>query len=109
MMTVHPPEAEPSQERADHNKQRSRSGAVFTASYEIRVKGRLSEAMQAAFEEFEITTEPVETVLHGQVLDQAALHGLLDRIQALGLELVEVRRLAAGEPGPPEIERAQEN
>lgn len=70
---------------------------MFAASYEIRVKGRLSEALQAAFEEFEITTEPVETVLYGQVLDQAALHGLLDRIQALGLELVEVRRLAVGE------------
>jgi hypothetical protein len=50
--------------------------------------------MQTAFEEFEVTTEPVETVLHGQVLDQAALHGLLDRIAALGLELVEVRRVA---------------
>ena len=78
---------------------------MFAANYEIRVKGRLSEAMQVAFEEFEITTEPVETVLHGQVLDQAALHGLLDRIQALGLELVEVRRLAAGEPRQSETER----
>jgi hypothetical protein len=77
----------------------TRSGAVFSASYEIRVRGRLSEAMQAAFEEFQITTEPVETVLHGQVLDQAALHGLLQRIQSLGLELVEVRRLAAGDSG----------
>ena len=37
--------------------------------------------------------EPVETVLHGPVRDQAELHGLIDRIQALGLELVEVRRL----------------
>jgi hypothetical protein len=35
----------------------------------------------------------VETVLHGPVRDQAELHGLIDRIQALGLELVEVRRL----------------
>jgi hypothetical protein len=53
--------------------------------------------MQTAFEEFEVSTEPVETVLHGQVLDQAALLGLLDRIAALGLELVEVRRVA-GQP-----------
>ena len=35
----------------------------------------------------------VETVLHGPVRDQAELHGLLDRIKTLGLELVEVRRL----------------
>jgi hypothetical protein len=34
-----------------------------------------------------------ETVLHGPVADQTGLHGLLDRIQSLGLELVEVRRL----------------
>jgi len=69
---------------------------VAAAGYEIRIRGRLSESMQTAFEEFQVSTEPVETVLHGQVLDQAALHGLLDRIAALGLELVEVRRLAGG-------------
>jgi hypothetical protein len=69
---------------------------VVAAGYEIRIRGRLSESMQTAFEEFQVSTEPVETVLHGQVLDQAALHGLLDRIAALGLELVEVRRLAGG-------------
>ena len=34
-----------------------------------------------------------ETVLDGPVADQTGLHGLLDRIQSLGLELVEVRRL----------------
>jgi hypothetical protein len=32
-------------------------------------------------------------VLHGEVADQAALHGILDRVQALGLELIEVRQL----------------
>ena len=38
-----------------------------------------------------------ETVLHGPVADQAGLHGLLDRIQSLGLELIEVRRLPTRE------------
>jgi hypothetical protein len=68
------------------------------ASYEIRVKGRLSDSLMAAFEGMRASVEPVETVIHGPVLDQAALYGLLDRIQALGLELVEVRRL----PDPPD-------
>jgi hypothetical protein len=53
----------------------------------------LSDSLIAAFEGLNATVEPVETVLHGPVADQAALYGLLDRIQALGLELVEVRRL----------------
>ena len=67
--------------------------AARGVSYEIRVKGRLSDSLVAAFEGMRASVEPVETVLHGPVQDQAALYGLLDRIQALGLELVEVRRL----------------
>jgi hypothetical protein len=68
-------------------------------SYEIRIKGRLSDSLLAVFEGLTASVEPVETVLHGPVQDQAALHGLLDRIQSLGLELIEVRRLpeASGE------------
>jgi hypothetical protein len=62
-------------------------------SYEIRIKGRVSPAVLESFEGLESDVEPVETVLHGPVRDQAELHGLLDRIQALGLELIEVRRL----------------
>jgi hypothetical protein len=62
-------------------------------SYEIRIKGRLSDSLLAAFEGLDATVEPVETVLRGPVQDQAALYGLLNRIQSLGLELVEVRRL----------------
>ena len=76
-------------------------------SYEIRIKGRLSDSLLAAFEGLTATVEPVETVLHGPVEDQSSLHGLLDRIQSLGLELVEIRRLptapdgVAAEPEPP--------
>jgi hypothetical protein len=66
---------------------------VPDVSYEIRVKGRVSAAVLETFEGLASDVEPVETVLHGPVRDQAELHGLLERIQALGLELVEVRRL----------------
>ena len=73
----------------------------MTFRYEIRVRGRLSRTLAAEFEQLELTatTEPVETVLHGPVEDQAALHGLLRRIEAFGLELVEVRRAPAGKAG----------
>ena len=67
--------------------------AVRDASYEIRIRGRVSRALLDSFEGMSSELEPVETVLHGPVRDQAELHGLLDRIQALGLELIEVRRL----------------
>jgi hypothetical protein len=66
---------------------------MATASYEIRIRGRVTEPLLSSFEGMSSTFEPVETVLHGPVRDQAELHGLIDRIQALGLELVEVRRL----------------
>jgi hypothetical protein len=62
-------------------------------SYEIRVRGRVSRALLDSFEGMSSELEPVETILHGPVRDQAELHGLIDRIHALGLELVEVRRL----------------
>jgi hypothetical protein len=74
-------------------------------SYEIRIRGRLSSSALAAFEGLTATVEPVETVLHGPVEDQSSLHGLLDRIQSLGLELVEIRRLpASSEEVPAEPE-----
>jgi hypothetical protein len=61
--------------------------------YEIRIKGRVTDSFRIAFEDLSVTVNPVETVLRGVDLDQAALYGILDRIQALGFELVEVRRL----------------
>jgi hypothetical protein len=70
------------------------------ANYEIRVKGRVGESVLLAFEGLTATTEPVETILYGPVPDQAALHELLTRLQSLGLEVVEFRRL----PGPEQPE-----
>lgn len=60
--------------------------------YEIRVRGHLGPALADAFAPMTATAVPAETVLVGPLADQAALHGLLARVQALGLELVEIRR-----------------
>jgi len=65
----------------------------MTPRYEIRIRGRVGPALLEDFDGLEQSVEKVETVLHGPVVDQAALHGLLQRIETLGLELVEVRRL----------------
>jgi hypothetical protein len=67
---------------------------VVTPEYEIRIRGSVrSSLLEEDFEGLERSVERVETVLHGPLADQAALHGLLARIEALGLELLEVRRL----------------
>lgn len=77
-------------------------------SYEIRIRGRVEEWMISDFADMVATVEPADTVLFGEVRDQSALHGLLDRIQERGLELIEVRRLPAGTP-PRSAEGAAEH
>lgn len=59
--------------------------------YEITVLGALGPAARNAFEDMRIDIEPALTVLSGD-LEQSALHVLLDRVHALGLELVEVKQ-----------------
>lgn len=62
--------------------------------YEITVRGRLSATLAAAFDGFGAQQLATQTVLYGEVPDQAALFGLLECVQALGLELLKVRRVA---------------
>ena len=69
--------------------------------YEIRVRGRVTPALLARFEGLQSNVEPVETVLHGPLPDQAALHGMIDLVRALGLELVEVRKMSGPVDDPP--------
>jgi len=64
-------------------------------SYEIRFRGYLPPEELLELEHLHASVEPAATVLWGCVPDQAALHGILARLHALGLELVEVRRLPA--------------
>ena len=65
------------------------------ASYRIRVKGQLGPEWSEWFGGMSITCDdPNETTLTGQVVDQAALYGILNQIQALGLTLLSVLREA---------------
>ena len=61
--------------------------------YEICVRGHLGETMRSAFPTLRAQPRGADTVLTGALADQAALHGVLADIEALGLELLEVRRL----------------
>jgi hypothetical protein len=71
---------------------------VRTHRYRITIFGRPGAAGREVFAGFEITLDGLATVLAGE-LDQAALYGALNRIRALGLELVAVARLVQRSAG----------
>lgn len=63
--------------------------------YEIRLRGHLSPAWAGWFEGMDITLTPDgETVLTGDISDQAALYGVLKKVRDLGLPLHALNRLS---------------
>jgi hypothetical protein len=68
-----------------------------SASFQVRLRGHLGAAALRAFPDLNAATQEGDTLLRG-VRDQAALHGVLARVEELGLELVEVRH-ADDNPG----------
>ncbi len=70
------------------------------ARYRIAVQGRLDEQWITYFDGMTVSVENqdsnvTQTTLTGPVMDQAALHGLLNRIRDLGLPLLLVERIGA--------------
>jgi hypothetical protein len=70
-----------------------------TRRYEVRIAGRLSPRLRAAFVGMDVAPVPPETVIAGTV-DDDDLHRLLGLIQSLGLHILAVEQVAP-EPGPP--------
>jgi hypothetical protein len=58
--------------------------------YELVVKGEIGDRFGVMFEGMRLQRVSGTTVLSGPVRDQAHLHGLIERIQELGIELVSV-------------------
>jgi hypothetical protein len=58
--------------------------------YRVVVRGRLGEHVASAFDQLEIESRAGESSLTGTFADQAQLHGLLDRVRDLGIQLVSV-------------------
>jgi hypothetical protein len=74
-------------------------GHLEAGPYEIRIQGHLGARWIAWFDGLSPTNEPGgTTLLAGSVADQAALHGLLQRVRDVGLPLVSVSRLAPDRP-----------
>jgi hypothetical protein len=63
--------------------------------YAIRIRGRLGATALSAFPSMVSELKGSETVLTGLLQDQSAVFGVLAQIEALGLELVELRQIPA--------------
>ena len=65
---------------------------IKSVTYQIRIEGHLDEHWLRWFEGLEVSRLPEgQTIIRGE-MDQAALHGILNRIRDLNLELISVQR-----------------
>jgi hypothetical protein len=71
--------------------------ALVPPRYKIRFAGRPDDAANDAFAGLDLVSDGSLTVISGE-FDQAALHGLLERVRAFGLDLVDVRRARSQSP-----------
>lgn len=62
--------------------------------YELSFKGMASQTLAGAFADCNVTTRHGITIVRSCVPDQAALQGLLDRVHALGLEILDLHLVA---------------
>ena len=69
---------------------------MAASRYRIVLRGRLSKRFETAFDGMVLEPGQDQTVLVGEVRDQAHLYGLLDRLRDFGIELVAVE--SAGTP-----------
>jgi len=70
---------------------------VAASRYRIILRGRLSKRFESAFEGMALESGPNQTVLVGDVRDQAHLYGLLDRLRDFGIELIAVESAGASD------------
>ena len=77
-------------------------GADSTPGWlEIRVKGQLDARWSTWFDGLTVTVEDGNTLIHGQIVDQAALFGVLQKLRDLALPLISVELDAQGTATPP--------
>ena len=74
----------------------------MTERYEIRLTGHLDARWTAWFDGLTVSHDADgTTVISGPIVDQAALHGVLQRVRDLGLSLVSVIRIEGDQTKPP--------
>ena len=79
----------------------SSGGRHAAGPYEIRLEGHLDARWAGWFDGLTLTHETDgTTVIHAPIVDQAALHGLLQKVRDLGLPLVSVIHPELDQPDP---------
>jgi hypothetical protein len=72
---------------------------VGPSRYRIVLRGRLGEHFESAFDGMTLEPGPNQTVLIGEIRDQAHLYGLLDRLRDFGIELLAVEPAGSADGG----------
>jgi hypothetical protein len=72
---------------------------VAPSRYRIIMRGRLGDHFASAFDGMALEAGPGQTMLVGEIRDQAHLYGLLDRLRDFGIELVAVEPAGTADTG----------
>ena len=93
--------AHPSEVDADRVAAKETAPAGYEAQrYEIRVRGPIGPTMMQAFPALTASRRGRDTLLIGSLPDQCALYGVIHELEALGLQLLEIRSLRISDSGP---------
>jgi hypothetical protein len=77
--------------------------AMAGVRYEVRVSGKVSDRVRHAFDDMTVEPVPPESIIYGEVANEARLRDLLTLCSALGLQVVSLQQLPSGRgPGTPE-------
>ena len=71
--------------------------------FDIRIKGEMSPPLREAFEDVDVTIDRGVTSLRLVALDTTMLHGILDRLESYGLELLDIHSVEISQPAAPRL------
>ena len=69
---------------------------MASVRYEVRVSGKLSDRTRHAFHDMKVEPVPPESIIYGEVANDARLRDLLALCSALGLQVVCLQQLPPG-------------
>jgi hypothetical protein len=88
-MRAHPVDGDPDHMSAN----KTATGGCEPRRYEIRVRGPIGPTTMQAFTTLALSRSEQDTLLTGSLPDQSALYGVIHQLEALGLELLDIRCL----------------